>query len=158
MGAMSEFSVRNKSEAVVDADRGAIWEALTDPGLLAHLTPYLREIDAHGDRWTWHLLRVPLFASAVSPSFTEIMTFEEPRAITFTHDPNHPDEDAGVEGRYLLKSRGRKTSLSIDLAVTVDLPLPHLARPAVQTAMRAVVATMGQRFSSNLMRHLRESG
>jgi hypothetical protein len=52
---------------------------------------------------------------------------------------------------------GGATDLSIELAITVDLPFPRLARPAVQAAMRAVVATMGVRFSHNLVRHLKRT-
>ena len=46
------------------------------------------------------------------------------------------------------------TDVSIELAITVELPFPRVARPAVHPAMRAVVATMGYRFSHNLVRHL----
>jgi hypothetical protein len=90
----------------------------------------------------------------VSPSFTEVMTFDEPARIDFTHDPARRDEKAGVEGRYTLVEARGATDLSIELAIAVDLPFPGLARPAVQTAIRAVVATMGMRFSHNLVRHL----
>lgn len=47
---MNRFSTTNTSEAVVAADRADIWAALTDPVLLAKLTPLLTRIDADGDR------------------------------------------------------------------------------------------------------------
>jgi carbon monoxide dehydrogenase subunit G len=151
---MADFTVRNTSAARVAADRADVWRALTDPDLLPHLTPYLRRIDADGDRWTWHLTRIPLLGAVVAPSFTEVMTFDEPGTIVFEHDPERTDEKAGVSGRYRLAEASFATDLRIDLGITVDLPFPRAAGPAVRTAMRGVVAAMGSRFSSNLVRHL----
>jgi carbon monoxide dehydrogenase subunit G len=151
---MTEFTVRNRSSATVEADRPEIWQALTDPDLLPRLTPYLRRIDVDGDRWRWHLTRIPVLSAAVTPSFTEIMGFDEPSSITFEHDPERVDERAGVAGEYHLADGRRGTDLRIDLAITLDLPFPRAARPAVHTAMRGVVGAMGRRFSTNLVRHL----
>jgi carbon monoxide dehydrogenase subunit G len=158
---MTAFTVSTTSSATVDADRAAIWAALTDPDLLPRLTPYLQSIDASGaggvDRWTWHLTRIPLMGNVVSPTFTEVMSFDRPTSIGFTHDPQRTDEKTGVEGSYHLKDAGDGTDLTIELAITVDLPFPRVARPAVHAAMRGVVAAMGKRFSSNLVRHLRRT-
>ncbi|MBF4766168.1 SRPBCC family protein [Nocardioides agariphilus] len=158
---MTRFSVSTTSRATVEASRQRVWDALTDTGLLSRLTPYLRRIDASSSpdsvRWTWHLVQIPLLGSMVSPSFTEVMTFDEPSRIDFAHDPARAEEKAGVEGRYTLVEAGGATDLSIELAITVDLPFPRLARPAVQAAMHAVVATMGVRFSHNLVRHLKRT-
>ncbi len=155
---MTRFSVSTASTATVDADRQRVWAALTDPDLVVRLTPYLSSIDADSERgehrWTWHLVRIPLLGSMVSPSFTEVMTYDEPSRIDFVHDPERTDEKAGVDGRYVLKEAREGTDLSIDLAITVELPFPKVARPAVHAAMRAVIATMGARFSHNLVRHL----
>ena len=154
---MTRFSVSTASTATVAADRQRVWAALTDPDLIVRLTPYLSRIDAArpGEhRWTWHLVRIPLLGSMVSPSFTEVMTFDEPSRIDFVHDPERTDEKAGVDGRYVLKEARQGTDLSIELSITVELPFPKVARPAVHTAMRAVIATMGARFSHNLVRHL----
>jgi uncharacterized protein YndB with AHSA1/START domain len=155
---VTSFSVSTTSSATVATDRQRVWDALTDPHLLPRLTPYLRRIephaDARGERWTWHLVRVPVLGSLVSPSFTEVMSYDEPSRIDFVHDPERPDEKAGVEGRYTLKESASGTDLAIDLTITVDLPFPGIARPAVRAAMRAVIATMGARFSHNLVRHL----
>jgi carbon monoxide dehydrogenase subunit G len=156
---MTTFAVSTRSSATVEADRKRVWAALTDPDLLPRLTPYLRRIDARTDdgveRWTWHLVRIPVLGSMVSPSFTEVMTFDEPTRIDFVHDPGRTDEKAGVEGRYDLAEVPAGTHLEIALGISVELPFPGLARPAVHAAMRAVVATMGARFSHNLVRHLR---
>lgn len=162
---MTRFAVSTTSEATVAADRKVVWRALTDPDLLPRLTPYLRRIDARTDRsgqgevvrWTWHLVRIPVLGSMVSPSFTEVMTFDEPSRIDFVHDSSRTDEKAGVEGRYDLADTAAGTHLAIALSISVELPFPGLARPAVQMAMRAVVATMGARFSHNLVRHLETS-
>lgn len=158
---MTAFTVSTSSTATVAAPRADVWDALTDPDLLTRLTPYLHRIDAHHDggvdRWTWHLARVPVLGAVVSPSFTELMTFDEPAQIGFAHDPERDDERAGVEGRYTLEEVSRGTHLGIDLAICLELPFPKIARPAVQTTMRAVIATMGARFSHNLVRHLERS-
>jgi hypothetical protein len=82
------------------------------------------------------------------------MTFDEPSRIDFVHDPERSDEKAGVDGRYVLKEARQGTDLSIELSITVELPFPKVARPAVHTAMRAVIATMGARFSHHLVRHV----
>ena len=151
---MAEFTVRNRSAAVVAALRADVWRALTDPDLLPRLTPYLRRIEVDGDRWTWHLTRIPLLGAVVAPSFTEVMTFDEPGSITFEHDPERQDERASVSGKYRLAATSSGTDLRIDLGIAVDLPFPRVAGPAVRTAMRGVVAVMGRRFSTNLVRHL----
>jgi carbon monoxide dehydrogenase subunit G len=155
---MTAFTVSTTSTATVDADRAVIWAALTDPDLLPRLTPYLSSIEATEDngvhRWRWQLTRIPVLGRALSPSFSEVMTFYEPTAITFTHDPDRIEEKSGVEGSYHLTEVARGTDLRIDLAITIDLPFPGLARPAVHPAMRAVVAAMGRRFSTNLVRYL----
>jgi carbon monoxide dehydrogenase subunit G len=154
---MTAFTVRNRSSATVHAKPARVWDALTDPDLLPRLTPYLREIDADGDRWVWHLARVPVLGVGIAPSFTELMTFDRHSRITFTHDPELPQERAGVDGTYRLAPAGGGTDVAIDLAITVDLPFPSMARPAVRTAMRGVVMAMGSRFSANLVRHLGSS-
>ena len=151
---MTTFTVSTTSSARLDASRERVWAALTDTRLLARLTPYLRRIDAHEDRWTWHLIRIPVLGSVVSPSFTEVMRFAEPTRIDFTHDLQRTEEKAGVEGSYAMKETETGTDVRIELAITVELPFPKLARPGVHAAMRAVIATMGYRFSHNLVRHL----
>jgi carbon monoxide dehydrogenase subunit G len=151
---MTRFSARDRSTEVVQADQGALWKALTDPDLLPRLTPYLHSIDAEGDLWRWNMARIPVLGVSVAPSFTERMTFDEPRRIDFTHDPESGQEKAGVEGTYELEEVEDGTRLSIDLDICVDLPLPGIARGAVERAMRGVIAAMGRRFAANLLRHL----
>ena len=100
---MTRFSARDRSTEVVQSDRAALWAALTDPDLLPRLTPYLHSIDADGDRWRWNMARIPVLGVSVAPSFTERMTFDEPRRIEFKHDPESEQEKAGVEGTYELE-------------------------------------------------------
>jgi carbon monoxide dehydrogenase subunit G len=151
---VARFSARDRSTEVVQADQGALWKALTDPELLPQLTPYLHSIDADGDLWRWNMARIPVLGVSVAPSFTERMTFDEPRRIGFTHDPESGQEKAGVEGTYLLEAVDGGTRLAIDIDICVDLPLPGMARGAVERAMRGVIAAMGRRFAANLLRHL----
>lgn len=153
---MNRFSARNRSEAVLRSAPQEVWKVLTDPQLLVRMTPNLRAIDVDGDRWTWHLSRIPVLSATITPTFTEVMSFEEQRRIGFTHDRSMPDERTGVEGEYLLTPAGNGTRVSIDLRIDCDLPLAAMTRPAVETAMRTVVAAMGRRFGANMMRHLGE--
>jgi carbon monoxide dehydrogenase subunit G len=152
---MSRFTASNRSTATLDATRVEIWKALTDPELLPRLTPYLRSIDVDGDRWHWNMARIPVLGRTVGTSFTQLMDFEEPHRIGFTHDGERAEERTWVEGEYLLGEVRAGTAVTIDLAVTSELPFPGLARPAVETAMSAVMAGIGRRFGSNLVRHLR---
>jgi carbon monoxide dehydrogenase subunit G len=151
---VARFTARDRSTEVVRAGQGALWAALTDPELLPRLTPYLHSIEVDGDRWRWNMVRIPVLGVGVAPSFTERMTFEEPRRIGFTHDPEAGQEKAGVEGTYLLEEVDDGTRLSIDIDICVDLPLPAVSRGAVERTMRGVIAVMGRRFAANLLRHL----
>jgi carbon monoxide dehydrogenase subunit G len=153
---MTRFSAQNQSSAVLKSSRDKIWDALTDPELLPVLTPYLHTIEVDGDRWTWNVAKVPLLGKSIGTTFTEVMTFDEPRYIGFKHDPDRTDEHSAVEGEYVLEEVDGGTRVSIDLGVTVDLPFSKVMRPAVEGGMRTVMALMGRRFARNLLRHLGE--
>ncbi len=155
---MNRFNARNKSTAKLDADPIAVWKLLTDSELLVRFTPNLKRIDVDGDRWTWHLTRIPVLSAAIEPQFTELMEYDEPRQIIFRHDDTRTDEHVGVNGEYLLRPVGEGTEVSIDLAIWADLPLPRLARPAVEAVMNTVIAGMGYRFGQNVRRYLGETG
>ncbi len=153
---MTTFSATNKSAATLRSARPRIWAALIDPELLAKLTPYLHQIDVDGDSWTWHLTRVPLLGSSIVTTFTEVMTFEEPRRITYRPDPRLADQKTLVYGDYLLEEVEGGTRVSIEMTVSADLPFPAVMRRPVEGALAAVMAGMGRRFGSNLLRHLGE--
>jgi carbon monoxide dehydrogenase subunit G len=152
---MNTFSATTDSEAVVAADRDAIWAALTDPVLLPRLTPLLRRIDADGDRWRWEMSRVQVLGVGVSPCFTERMTFDAPHRIEYTHaPPQGMVERTGADGWYELTEVEGGTRLRISLTLHVDLPLARAARPAVTGVMKAVMMRTGERFARNLLEHL----
>ena len=153
---MNRFRARNTSQASLRSSPKQVWDALTDPQLLPVLTPYLKSIEVDGDRWTWHLTRIPVMSATITPTFTEVMTFEEPTRIVFAHDQAMAEERTGVDGTYLLSPDGAGTHVAIDLEIWSDLPLPRLSRIAVETVMHGVVAAMGRRFAANLLRHLGE--
>ena len=153
---MTRFTASNSSEATLKSARKDVWAALTDPELLPRLTPYLHRIDVDGDRWTWNVAKVPILGKSIGTTFTEVMTFDEPRRIGFTHDETRTDETSGVEGEYLLEEAGSGCHVSIDLGVTVDMPFPKATRRAVEATMRGVMAAMGRRFAHNLLKHLGE--
>ena len=51
---------------------------------------------------------------------------------------------------YDLTPHEDATDLHIDLTLSVDLPLPGLTRPAVETIMLTSMRTTGRRFATNL--------
>jgi len=153
---MTRFTASNKSAATLKSDRKDIWAALTDPVLLPKLTPYLHRIDVDGDRWTWYVTKVPVLGKDIGSTFTEVMTFDEPKRIGFEHDPQRTEEKTEVQGEYHLEEVGSGTRVSIELGVSVELPFPKAMRRPVEGAIGAVMAGMGKRFAGNLLRHLGE--
>ena len=103
---MTRFTASNQSAATLKSSRKDVWAALTDPKLLPKLTPYLQRIDVEDDRWTWNVTKVPILGKSIGTTFTEVMTFEEPNRIAFTHDPRAARRTSGVEGEYLLEEAG----------------------------------------------------
>jgi uncharacterized protein YndB with AHSA1/START domain len=155
---MATFRARNRSSAVLRSARGEVWAVLTDADLIARMTPYVTAIDVDGDRWTWRMGTIPVLGTSVAPRFTEIMKLEPEDRIVFTHDPARGDEMTAVEGTYVLADHaGGGTEVGIDLQIACDLPLPGLARPAVERVMGGVVKHMGAVFSKNLLKHLGEA-
>ncbi|MEO7352443.1 MAG: SRPBCC family protein [Marmoricola sp.] len=153
---MTRFTASNTSAATLKSPRKDIWDALTDPVLLPKLTPYLHRIDVDGDRWTWHVAKVPMLGKSIGSTFTEVMTFDEPKRIGYEHDPQRTEEKTEVHGEYHLEEEGSGTRVSIELGVSVELPFPKAMRRPVEGAIHAVMGGMGRRFASNLLRHLGE--
>ncbi len=152
---MTRFTADTQAEAVVAAPPAEIWAALTDPTLVAELTPFVRGITATGDHWHWQLSGLKVLGVGVAPAFTELMVLDEPERIDFRHDPPEGEtEIAGVEGWYTLTERAEGTLLVTSLEITLDLPLPRASRRAVEAAMRRVIDQMGERFSTNLLKQL----
>jgi carbon monoxide dehydrogenase subunit G len=152
---MTSFSASTRAEAVVLADRQAIWDALVDPVLMARLTPFLRNITADGDHWLWEMTGLNVLGLKVAPAFTERMVLTEPDRIEFRHDPPAGQtERAGVEGWYALSPTEGGTELVTQLEITLDLPLPKASGRAVRATMGKVIETMGDRFSQRLLEHL----
>lgn len=137
------------------APRSEIWAVLTDPVLLPKLTPLLDRIETDGDRWTWHMMRIKALGVRISPAFTEKMTFEDGVRIDYEHaPPAGVHERTGADGRYVLEDVDGGTKLSISLTLSVELPLPKSAGPAVRGVMNRTMARTGDKFSTNLLHHL----
>ena len=152
---MATFSASKTSEATVAHSRDLVWDVLTDADTVARLTPMVASITPEGDRWRWQLTRIPVLGVSISPSFTELMAFDAPQRITFTHaPPEGRHERAAAEGWYQLDEVEGGTHLHIRLTVTVELPLARAATPAVRKVMETVMGHTGDRFSANLLRHL----
>jgi uncharacterized protein YndB with AHSA1/START domain len=155
---MATFRARNSSSAVLRSPRGEVWAALTDADLIAKITPYVTSITVDGDRWVWRLATIPVLGLSVAPAFTEVMELHPEERIEFTHDPARSDEMTSVNGTYVLSDHaGGGTEVGIDLEIACNLPLPGLARPAVERVMAGVVKHMGTVFSRNLLKHLGEA-
>lgn len=155
---MATFSATKVSEATVAHERDLVWDVLTDPAAIAELTPMVRSITADGDLWRWQLTRIPVLGQSFELGFTEAMAYEPKSSITFTHaPPATAPERAGTDGRYDLSDAEAKgsTHLRIELTVTVDLPFPRLAKPAVQATMQGVLAAMGSGFGRAIEKELR---
>ena len=158
VAAMATFRARDRSTAVLRSPRSEVWAALTDAALIAKITPYVTSIDVEGDRWTWRMGTIPVLGLSVAPKFTEVMELHPQDRIVFTHDPERPDEMTSVNGTYDLTDHADGgTDVSIDLQIACNLPLPGLARPAVERVMAGVVKHMGTVFSRNLLKHLGEA-
>ena len=152
---MAVFSATTKAEAVVPHERSRIWDALVDPALVGGMTPFVKKIVASGEHWVWSMTGLEVLGVGFSPTFTERMTLKDQERIEFHHDPPAgAKERAGVTGWYDLRDVDGGTRLETSLEICVSLPLPRAAGPAVRSAMKGVMATMGDRFSKNLLDHL----
>lgn len=153
---MQRFSSRNVSEAILPVRRERVWDVVSDPACLAALTPLIDRIEADGDHWCWKLRGIDGLGISVEPSFTERMTFDEPERIAYEPDPPAgATERFGATGTYVLDSLpGDRTRLFIDITLHAELPLPRLARRAVEGVMAKTMDATGKRFAENLYRHL----
>lgn len=153
---MATFSASTTADAVVPVERARVWEALTDPALVAQFTPFISSIDVEGDdHWIWHLSGLSVMGKGFSATFTERMTLEEGKRIEFAHDPpSGAKERAGVHGWYALSDHADGVLLETSMEICVDLPLPKISGGPVRATMRGVIAQMGDRFSKNLLAHL----
>lgn len=153
---MTVFRTRNRSVSTVPAAPHDIWDVLTDAELLASLTPLVDRIEDRGETWRWTLAGISGLGLEVAPTFTERMTFMPISRIDFSHDPPPgATERAGVEGAYQITKVGEASSkLSIDLTLSVQLPLPGFSRRAVTPIMSASMQKAGEAFAKNLYAHL----
>ena len=152
---MGVFSAKTTAAAVVPHERAAIWDVLVDPALVAQMTPFVKRIEASGDHWRWSMGGLEVLGVGFAPSFTERMVLKEQERLEFHHEPPHDQKErAGVNGWYDLSDADGGTHLETSLEICVSLPLPRAAGPAVRSTMKGVMATMGDRFSKNLLDYL----
>lgn len=153
---MHRFEATNRSRAAVPVARDEVWAVLTDPDLLAELTPLVARIDDQGSHWCWHLAGIEALGLRIAPSFRERMEFVDGRRLVYRHEPEPGrTERAGADGTYHLDDHGDGgTCLEVDITLHVDLPLPRAAGPAVRRVMERSMHTTGQRFGVNLLTHL----
>lgn len=152
---MTWFSARNISASTVPVPAGDIWTVITDPDMLASLTPLVRSIEASGANWRWTLNGIEGLGLKVEAVFTERMEFLDERQIRFSHVPPAGErERAGVAGVYdLAPVDPQATELRVDLTLSVDLPLPRLSRFTVEAIVASTMRVTGQMFAANLYEH-----
>ena len=153
---MAVFSRTRRDVAEVPHPVADVWGLLVDPDSVARLTPLVASIDVDdAGRWVWCLQRVPVPGRRLDVTMTEEMTFTPKSRIEFTHGPLGQGVKAGADGHYELEPLGDDaTRLGIELTVTARLPLPGVARRAVEGAMQQVLTQMGNRFAHNMLREL----
>lgn len=153
---MTVFRHKLTSTATITASREQVWAALTDPDLVARITPQVSGITADGDHWTWQMSGFEAVGVKLAPCFRVKMSYHEPERISWVGDPAPGSKDrVTTDGLYTLgEAAGGNTDLYIELVVKADLPLPGLSKAAVTTAMGRTMAVMGDRFSKNLLDHL----
>lgn len=152
---MATFTARNISASTVPVAASRIWSQIHDPASLTALTPLVRSIVVEGDLWRWQLAGIEALGICVAPTFTERMEFVEPRLIRFSHETARGErERAGADGTYELTEHGDETELKVDIALTVELPLPRLSAGAVERVMKASMQRTGKRFAVNLYHRL----
>jgi hypothetical protein len=157
---LNQFTSSRHDVAEVRSSVDEVWALLVQPAVLVRHTPFLHAIDDLGDgRWVWRVGGIRYPGGVFTSSFTERMTFDEPRSITFSHEPASRHEHAGAEGRYDLspaRDGGAGARLEIALSVTARLPAPRAGRALVGKAMDLVLAQMGRSFAHGLLAELGE--
>jgi carbon monoxide dehydrogenase subunit G len=152
---VNRFSTSITSTAEIPYARGDIWSLVSDPDMVATMTPFLRAVTVvDAGTWVWELHGIPYPGGEFAAHFTEAMQLQAPERIDFTHAPDGR-ELAGADGWYSLDPVGRdQTRLAIGLSVHAVLPAPRWASRVIEPAMHAVVQQMGNRFAVNLQREL----
>lgn len=151
---MTRFTATTNSSGIVTASRDEVWELLTDPSAVARLTPFVKSIEADGDRWVWRMTNIPGLPVSFAPTFTEKMTFTPKDRIDYEHDPAVGKEPAAVKGWYSLEDHEQGTMLEISLEICVALPLPKAANRLVTGVMSQVMGRMGDRFAKGFTAEL----
>lgn len=147
---IATFSTRLIATDRIHAPFDAVWALFSDTERLAALTPLLAEIRPDGDRWRWRMVGITRLGITAAPAFTTLMDIHD-TGMRFRPDPQHP-EPAAATGEIRVEPKGSgSTQVTLDLTATVELPLPRMARSAVQGAMNATLRAGGRRFTANLL-------
>ena len=154
---LNSFTATRHDVAEVRSSVDEVWALLVQPDVLVRHTPFLHAIDDLGDgRWVWQVGGIRYPGGVFTSSFTERMSFDEPRRIDFVHEPASEHEHAGAQGSYVLTPRAEGSTLDIELGVTVRLPAPRASRPVIVKAMDVVIGQMGKAFAHGLLSELGE--
>ena len=101
---MTTFQASTTAQAVVPVERERIWQALTDPALVARFTPFIKEIKERDGHWIWTMSGLEVLGKGFTATFTEKMTLdEEPASSSATTRP--PVRPSGPRSTASTRSR-----------------------------------------------------
>lgn len=151
--AIATFSTRLIATDRIHAPFDDVWGIFADTATLVSLTPLLAEVRDLGERWEWRMAAINRLGISAAPVFTTLMDVHA-TGMRFRPDPTR-GEPAAAAGEIRVEPEGlARTSVSLDLTASVSLPLPRLARRAVEGVMDATLRAGGRRFLSNLLQAL----
>lgn len=150
---MPRFTQTVRSDDRISTTPDRVWAVLTDPQLLAQLTPLVDTITPDGDLWRWRLTRISGLGMSAAPQFTTLVRLQEGRRIDFEPPPGARDR-ASAAGFLTVQPEGEETVVAIDVTATVDLPLPRAMQRPVRALMYRTMRAGGTRFARNLVAHL----
>ena len=151
---MAWFTTQLSACSDIPIDANVMWDLLRDAETLAELTPLVANIKAETPNWRWTLIAFNVGGTTYQPSFVEHMKFDnEERTITF-RPANEHTEKVAVQGNYQLEGHDNGCHVHINLEASIDLPFPRFMATTVERTMALTMKTAGQRFATNLYKHL----
>lgn len=145
-----EVEVRRSRE--IAAERERVHQTVADTPTVAELIPRVQTATPLGpDTWRWTLEEHHALGHTVQPAFTVRIEDHAPSGVRFVHqpDPGAPDGRAGG-GITLVAASSEATTATVDVEVSLDLPIPRLIRGAARALIELEVRRSVDRFLAAL--------
>ena len=148
----------HRGKAVIEAQRQAIWDALVDTGP-GRPDDAVRAAASGPDdeHWSWQLSGLEVLRDPDRPGVHRADDLHRPRAHPVRPPgarPARPSAPASTAGTSWPRSAdGTRLRTTMEVVARTSR-CPGSRRPAVTATMKRVMATMGDRFSRNLLDHL----